>query len=155
MAEATTEPAERVMVRRAVVAGGAVVPVAAAIGFLAAGGRGAWSALLAVALVVANFAAHGLSLAWAAGVSIPVLQAVALGGVVVRMGVILAVLVVIDRTGVLSTVVFGITAVVGTLALLVLEARLVFRGLGGGLQIPPEPAASAAGERLRAREEAP
>lgn len=143
------------MVRRAVAAGGLAAPVAGAAGFLAAGWPGAWSALLAVPLVVANFAAHGLSLAWAAGVSIPVLQAVALGGVVVRMGLILAVLIVIDRTGVLSTAVFGITAVIGTLALLVLEARLVFRGLGGGLQIPPEPAAAAAGERLRAREDAP
>lgn len=142
------------MARRAVVAGGAAAPVAAAAGFLAAGWPGTWSALLGVALVVGNFAAHGLSLAWAAGVSIPVLQAVALGGVAVRMGVIVAVLFAIDRTGVLSTAVFGITAVVGTLALLVVEARLVFRGLGGGLQIPPEPAALAAGERLRAREDA-
>jgi hypothetical protein len=102
--------------------------------------------------VIANFAAHGLSLAWAATVSIPVLQAVALGGFALRMAAIVGALVVVDRTGVLSTAVFGVTAVVGTLALLALEARLVLRGLGSGLHIPAGPAAAAAGERLRARE---
>ena len=140
------------MVRHALAAGGLAAPVALGVGFVAAGWSGAWSAMLGLALVVANFAAHGLSLAWAATVSIPALQAVALGGFVLRMAVIVGALALVDRTGVLSTAVFGITAVVGTLALLVLEARLVLSGLGGALHIPAEPAATAAAERLRARE---
>lgn len=140
------------MVRRAIAAGGLAAPVAFGTGLAVAGWSGAWSAVLGVALVIANFTAHGLSLAWAATVSIPVLQAVALGGFALRMAAIVGALVVVDRTGVLSTTVFGITAVVGTLGLLALEARLVHRGLGGGLHIPAESAAAAAGERLRARE---
>ncbi len=143
------------MVRRAVTAGGLAAPVALAAGFAAAGWPGAWSALLGVAVVVANFAAHGLSLAWAARISIPVLQAVALGGFALRMGVIVVVLFLIDRTAILSTAVFGITAVAGTMALLAYEARLAQRGVGAALQVPPEPAAAAAGERLRARERTP
>jgi hypothetical protein len=143
------------MVRRAVAAGAVGTPVAFAAGFVIEGWTGAWSALLGMVLVVANFAAHGLSLAWAASVSIPAVQAVALGGFALRMLLIVGALVVVDRTGVLSTAVFGITAIVGTLGLLVLEARLVLRGLGGGLQIPAEPAAALAGERLRAREQRP
>ena len=140
------------MVRRAIAAGGLAAPVAFATGFAVAGWAGSWSAVLGIALVIANFAAHGLSLAWAATVSIPVLQAVALGGFALRMAAVVGALVVVDRTGVLSTTVFGITAVVGTLGLLALEARLVLRGLGGDLHIPAEPAAAAAAERLRARE---
>jgi hypothetical protein len=105
-------------------------------------------------VVVANFAAHGLSLAWASRVSIPVLQGVALGGFVVRMGVIVVALVLLDRTAFFSPAIFGVVVVAGTLALLGYEARLVAGRLGGQLQIPPDPAAAAAGERLRAREEA-
>ena len=140
------------MVRRAAAAGVVAAPVALALGYGADGWPGAWSAVLGLVLVVANFAAHGLSLAWAAAVSIPVLQVVALGGFALRMILVLAVLVVVDRTGVLSTPVFGISAILGTLALLVFEARLVLAGLGGGLRIPPDPAAEAAAEELRARE---
>jgi hypothetical protein len=143
------------MVRRALLGGALAAPLAFAAGFAVDGGPGAWSAVLGVAVIVANFAAHGLSLAWAAGVSIPVLQVVALGGFALRMGLILVALVLIDRTTALSTEVFGITAILGTLGLLVLEARLALRGLGGTLQIPPEPAAATAAEELRAREASP
>jgi hypothetical protein len=150
----TAEPArpERIMVRRAMVAGLVGAPVATAVAYLAGGGGAAASALIAVAVVVVNFAAHGLSLAWAAGVSITAVHAVALGGVVGRLGVIVALMVLLDRTAFFSPLAFGLTAVIGTLALLVYEARLVQRGLGGELQIPPDPAAVQAHERLRLEE---
>jgi hypothetical protein len=105
-------------------------------------------------VVVTNFAVHGLSLAWAAAVSIALLQVVAVTGLVARMGIILGVLVLLDRTAFFSPVVFGIAAVAATLGLLGYEARLVARGLGGSLRIPADPAAAAAAEALRAREEA-
>ena len=142
------------MVRRALALGLAALPIAAAGGFLAGGTDGAWSAAIGIAVVVGNFAAHGLSLAWASRISIPVLQGIALGGFVVRMGVIVVALVVLDRTEFFSPAIFGVVVVAGTLALLGYEAKLVAGRLGGQLQIPADPAAAAAGERLRAREEA-
>lgn len=140
------------MVRRALVAGGLVAPVAMAAGFGVDGSPGAWSALLGVALVVANFAAHGLSLAWAATVSIPVLQVVALGGFAVRMAVFVGALFLLDRQAFFRPAVFGVAAVVSILALLVYEAKLAARGLGAELRIPPDPAAASAAEELRIRE---
>jgi hypothetical protein len=104
-------------------------------------------------VVAVNFAVHGWSLAWAAGISIPTVHAVALGGFVVRMGVIVGLLFALDRTSFFSPVAFGITAVAGTLALLIYEGRLISRGLGGELQIPPDPAAASAAEALRLKEE--
>ena len=151
----TDHPApERAMVGRGVVAGTIAAPLAFAAGSVAGGVDDGWSALLGVVVVVANFAVHGLSLAWAAAVSIVLLQVVAVTGFVARMGIILGVLVLLDRTAFFSPVVFGIAAVAATLGLLGYETRLVARGLGGSLRIPADPAAAAAAEALRAREEA-
>lgn len=144
---------EHTMVRRALVLGSAAAPVAFVLGAAAGGVAGGWSAVLGVVVVVANFAGHGMSLAWAAAVSVTLLQVVALVGFVVRMGVLLGVLVLLDRTAFFSPLIFGITAVIGTFGLLGYEARLVARGLGASLQIPPEPSAAAAADALRAREE--
>jgi hypothetical protein len=149
-----TEAPERVLVRRALGLGVLALPVAAGGGFLVEGSGGAISAAIGVVVVVANFAAHGLSLAWASRISIPALQGVALGGFVIRMGVIVGSLFLLDRTSFFSPAVFGVVVVVATVVLLGYEARLVAGRLGGGLQIPPDPAAAAAGERLRVREEA-
>jgi hypothetical protein len=129
------------------------LPVAFAAGFLIDGADGGLSSAIAVVLVVGNFAIHGLSLSWAAGISIPVLQMVALGGFVLRMGAIVAALFVLDGTSLFSPVIFGVTVVLATLTLLGYEARLMLGGVGAGLQVPAEPAAAAAAHRLRLREE--
>jgi hypothetical protein len=149
----TTIP-ERVMVRRALAVGVVAAPLAFAAGVLLGGGDGGWSALLGVVVVVANFAVHGLSLGWAGAISIPVLQVVAVVGFVTRMAIIVGILILLDRTAFFSPAVFGIAAVVTVFTLLGYEARLLSRGLGGTLQIPPEPAAAAAAAALQAREEA-
>lgn len=143
---------EHRMVRKALAAGAAAMPVAYAAGLWAGGGDAALSALLGVAVVVGNFAAHGLSLAWAAGISVVAVQAVALGGFVVRMGVIVGVLFALDATAFFSPLVFGLAVVAGTLALLFYEAGLVRAGLGADLDLPPDPAAARARESLRLRE---
>jgi hypothetical protein len=149
-----TDVLERVLVRRALGLGVVALPLAAGGGYLAGGSGGALSATIGVVVVVANFAAHGLSLAWASRISIPALQGVALGGFVVRMGVIVGALFLLDRASFFSPTVFGVVVVIATFVLLGYEAKLVAGRLGGQLQIPPDPAALAAGERLRAREEA-
>jgi hypothetical protein len=140
------------MVRRALAAGAAGLLPAAGVGFVAGNSDGAVSAALAVTLVVLNFAAHGLSLSWAAGKSVGAVQAVALGGFVVRLGIILGAMFLLSRTSFFYPLVFGIVVAVSTVVLLVYEARLLmgFREL----DIPPDPAAARAAVRLRAREDA-
>jgi hypothetical protein len=102
--------------------------------------------------VLANFAAHGLSLAWASTISLGTLHAVALAGVVVRLGAIVGLLLALRGAGWFSPLAFGLALVPGTLALLALEARLVLGGLGQLVQVPPDPVAARAAGRLAARE---
>jgi hypothetical protein len=124
------------MVRKAIVPG--IVATLAAFGVgAAAGGLGVGvSAALGIALAVSNFAAAGSSLAWAAGVSLTAIQVVALGGFVVRLGVILGLMFALNTLSWFSPVAFGLAVVPGTLALLVYESVLVLKGLGQGLVIP-------------------
>lgn len=143
------------MARRALAAGVLAAPAALAAGYAVDGAAGAWSAFLGLGLVVANFAVHGLSLAWAATVSIPVVQVVALGGFAFRMAVFVGALSLLDRQAFFRPAVFAVAAVASIMTLLVYEARLAARGLGTGLEIPPEPPAAAAAEELRAREARP
>jgi hypothetical protein len=142
---------EHLMVGRALLGGAFSLPLAYGSGYWVGGPDGGLSATIAIAVVAANFAAHGLSLAWAAGISVPTVQIVALGGFVVRMGVILVVLFGLDRTAFFSPMIFGLALIVGQVALLGYEAKLVLGGVGRDLQIPPEPAAAAAAERWRIR----
>ncbi len=151
MAE-TTERPEREMVRRALAPGAAAVAIAAALGFPFGGTNAALSASLGCAVVVANFAAHGLSLSRASRISVTAVHVVALVGFVVRLGVIVALMFALKTTSWFSPLAFGLAVVPFTMLLLGYEARLVLKGLGGALQIPADPAAARAAERLAARE---
>lgn len=145
---------EHLMVRHALMGGVVALLPAAVVGYVADGADGAISATLGVLIIVVNFAAHGLLLAWAAGTSIEAVQAVALGGFVARMAAIIGALFALSRTSFFSPVVFGIAVMASTLALLAYEARLFLAQRGSGLEIPPDQVAVAARERLRTREEA-
>lgn len=140
------------MVRRALVPSALAVAVAALVGLAVSGPDAAASAAIGVAIVSLNFAAHGLSLAWASGVSVAAVHAVALGGFVVRLGVIVAAMFALNTMTWFSPLAFGLAVVPATLLLLVYEARLAIRGLGATLQIPADPAAVRAAETLAARE---
>jgi len=140
------------MVKRATVPALLGVVSATAAGAALSGGGAAVSAGLGVAIVAINFAVHGLSLAWASTISIPTVFAVALGGFVVRLGVIVAAMFALDLLAWFSPLAFGLAVVPATLLLLVFEARLVSRGLGAGLEIPADPAAARAGAVMAARE---
>lgn len=84
-----------------------------------------WSATIAIAVVYANFVAHGWSLALAATISPTVLYAVGLGGFVVRLGVIVLVIALLQRTEWFSIVAFIGALIPATIALLVLEMKLL------------------------------
>ena len=118
------------MIRRAL----PFAPPAAAVAFGAAAllsnVDAGWSAAIAVGIVFANFIAHGWSLAWAARISPVVLYAVALGGFVVRLGIIVGIIVGLQRLPWFSLGWFLAALVPTTLALLALEMKL----LSGRLQ---------------------
>jgi hypothetical protein len=147
-----TERAERELVRRALVPSAVAVPLSLLIGWALAGPGVGVSAAIGIALVFANFAAHGLSLAWASRVSIVAVQVVALAGFVVRLGVVVAAMFALNTLAWFSPLAFGLAVVVATLSLLVYEARLVLRGMGGTLMIPADPVAAQAARALAARE---
>ncbi|HEX6844216.1 MAG TPA: ATP synthase subunit I [Actinomycetota bacterium] len=143
---------ELTMVRRAIVPGVVALMVAAVAGWVLGGPEAAASAAIGIVVVLANFAAAGLSLAWASTVSVGAVMAVALGGFVVRLGVIVAVLFALDTLSWFSPLAFGLAVIPATLLLLGYEAQLVSKGLGGTLQIPADPAAARAGAAYAARE---
>ncbi len=127
------------MVRRGLVPGAAATVLALVAGLVAAGPGVGASAALGVAVVVANFSANGLALAWAAGVSPVAYQAVALGGYLVRIGVILGLLFGLARLSWFSAPAFGFAAIPAAVLLLAYEARLWLRGLGQELVLPEPP----------------
>ena len=105
-----------------------VLPVAIgafAIGTLLDGTDAGWSAAIAIAVVYLNFVAHGSSLALAASISPTVLYAVGLGGFLVRLGVIVAVIALLQQTDWFSIVAFIGALVPSTVALLVVEMKLL------------------------------
>ena len=140
------------MVRRALVPVSVAAPIAFVVGVLAADAGAGWSAVIGVAVVLVNFAAHGLSLAWASRISVSTVHAVALGGVVVRLGVIVGLLFLLDAMAWFSPLAFGLAVVPGTLALLAFEAKLTLGGVGTELQIPADVPAARAHEALAAKE---
>lgn len=143
------------MVRRALLPGVAAGAVAFIVGYLVGGADVAISATLGIAVVVGNFAANGLSLAWASTVSVTAVQVVALAGFVVRLGVIVGLMVALSSTAWFSPVAFGLTVMPATLVLLVFEAMLVVRHrIGTDLDIPADVPATLAAERLAAKEAA-
>ncbi len=107
-------------------------------GAVAGGWNVGWSAAIGIALVYANFAVHGLSLARAARVSLTALAAVATLGFVVRMGAIVILIVVLRRFAFFSTLAFGLAVVPGTILLLTFELKLLASGIGRELVLPGE-----------------
>lgn len=96
-----------------------------AIGTLLDGTEAGWSAAIAIAVVYLNFVAHGSSLALAASISPTVLYAVGLGGFLARLGVIVAVIALLQQTDWFSIVAFIAALIPSTVALLVVEMKLL------------------------------
>jgi len=116
---------ERELIRRISPFALPVAIAAFALGILLDGTDAGWSAAIAIAVVYLNFVAHGSSLALAATVSPTVLYAVGLGGFLVRLGVIVAVIALLQQTDWFSIVAFIVALVPSTVALLVVEMKLL------------------------------
>jgi len=99
--------------------------IAFALGWLIAGADAGGSAAIGVAIVAANLVASALATGWAAGISPVMLYAVALGGFLVRMIVVVAVLLILDPTAWFSPVAFALTVVPTTVVLLAFEAKVL------------------------------
>jgi hypothetical protein len=113
------------MARRGLWAAPAIVALAA----LVWGGDGAWSALVAVAVVLVNLALAAISLSWAARRSLTLLMAVALGGFLVRMALVTVVMLAVRDQPWIDLVALGVTVVVTHLGLLFWELRYVSASL--------------------------
>jgi hypothetical protein len=113
------------MARRGLWAAPAIVALAA----LVWGGDGAWSALVAVAVVLVNLALAAISLSWAARRSLTLLMAVALGGFLVRMGLVTVVMLALRDQPWIDLVALGVTVLVTHLGLLFWELRYVSASL--------------------------
>jgi hypothetical protein len=121
---ATVEP-EREMVRRALPLAVPALAVAILLGGLLGGRDAAVSAALGVAVVFLNFAAYGLSLAYAARISLIVLFAVGLGGYIVRLGIVVVIILGLQQLAWFSVVAFVAALVPTTIALLVFEIKVM------------------------------
>jgi hypothetical protein len=124
---------ERELVRRALPFAAPAVVLAFGIGAAFGGWDGAWSAAIGIGVVAANFVVHGLSLARAARISPTALYAVGMIGFVVRLGVIVAIMAVLDRTAFFSPLAFGLAVVPATLLLLAYEMKLLAGRFGSEL----------------------
>jgi len=103
-----------------------VAPAVVLVAGLVRGVDGAASAGLGVALAIANFLATATGLAWGARRSPATLAAVAMGGFVVRMGVLLGAMLLADALfGWVDVIVLGITLFAAHLGLLFWELRSV------------------------------
>jgi hypothetical protein len=129
---------ERELVRRAAPFALPAAGLALLAGAAAGGWNVGWSAALGVAVVALNFVAAGLSLARAARISLTAIAAVVMGGFVVRMAAIVALMFLLDRfTSWFSPLAFGLAVVPATMLLLSYELRLLAAGVGRELIIQP------------------
>jgi hypothetical protein len=113
------------MVRRGIPA----VPVVLLVAGIVSGWAGVASAGYGMAIVAVNLLLSALALAWAARTSPAALMAMALGGFLVRMGLVTVAILVVKDFGWVDLPVLGITVLVSQLGLLFWETRYVSASL--------------------------
>lgn len=109
-----------------------LAPIVVALCALAWGAAGAWSALLAVAVVVVNLVLSAAMLGWAARVSPVALMGAALGGFLLRMILLTAVVVAVKGEPWVNLTALAVAILVTHLGLLIWETRYV----GANLAFP-------------------
>ena len=133
----TVEP-ERELVRRLLPFALPAFVVAAGAGAAIGGSGAAWSSGIAVLVVAVNFVAYAGSVAWAARTSPMLVMAVGLGGYVVRVAAFTVLLVLLDRVPTFSPLAFVSAFAPATIALLVVEMRLLAGRMQADLWYFPE-----------------
>jgi hypothetical protein len=118
-------PVERELVLDIAKRGLMAAPLIVLVGGLARGGAGAASAALAVAIVLANLALSGATLSWAARTSLNLLMIAALGGFLVRMGLVVAVVSAVRHETWVDLPTLAVTLFVTQIGLLFWETRYV------------------------------
>ncbi len=93
------------------------------------GSDGAASAAVAIAVVLVNLVLAAVSLSWAARRSLTLVMAVALGGFLVRMGLVTVVLLLVKDEPWIDLTALGVTVLVTHLGLLFWELRYVSASL--------------------------
>jgi hypothetical protein len=126
---------EREIVRRAIPYGLPALVLALLVGGVAAGWNVGWSAAIGVAVVVANALANAMLLSGAAKISLTAYSAAVMGGFVVRLGVIVAFMFLLNRFAFFSPLAFGLAVVPATILLLGYEMKLVASGIGRDLTL--------------------
>jgi hypothetical protein len=120
----TVEP-ERQMVRKALPLAVPALAVAIGVGWWLGGGDAAASAGIGVAVVFANFALYGLSLAHAARISLTVLFAVGMAGYIVRLAAVVLIILGLEQLSWFSIVAFVAALVPATILLLSFEIKVM------------------------------
>ncbi len=128
---------EHELIRRVLPYAAPATALALLIGGLLDGWGAGWSAGIGVAVVVLNFVAHGLSMAWAARISPTLMMAVGLGGFGVRFGVLVGIMVLLNTLPWFSPVAFAAAVVPATVLLLAFEGKLISGRMQGDLWIEP------------------
>lgn len=108
-----------------------------ALGTLVDGADAGWSAAIAIVVVYVNFVAHGSSLALAATISPTVLFAVGVGGFLVRLGIIVLVIALLQQTEWFSIIAFIAALIPATVGLLVVEMKLLSGRMQADLWVDP------------------
>ena len=116
---------ERELVRRGLPFAIPAAVIAYAVAAIASGSDAGWSAVLGIAVVAANFAAFGFSMAWAARFSPTIIMAVGLGGFLLRLAVVLGILAALTTASWFSPVAFLAAVVPATVLLLGFEMKLL------------------------------
>jgi hypothetical protein len=142
----TSAEPEVLILRRVAPFGLPAAALALLLGGVAGGWNVGWSAAIGVAVVWANAALSALIQARAARVSLTALFGAVMGGFVVRMGTIVALMAGLNQLSFFSPLVFGLAVVPATLALLGFEMKLLAGGVGQGIQTPPRPGGAASGK---------
>ena len=122
-------PVERELVVDIAKRGLMAAPLIVLVGGLARGGAGAASAALALAIVLANLGLSGATLSWAARTSLNLLMIAALGGFLVRMGLVVAVVSALRHEPWVDLPTLAISLFVTQIGLLFWETRYVSASL--------------------------
>jgi hypothetical protein len=128
---------ERELIRRISPFAPPVAIAAFVLGTLVDGTDAGWSAAIAIAVVYVNFVAHGSSLALAATISPTVLFAVGVGGFLVRLGIIVLVIALLQQTEWFSIVAFIAALIPATIALLMVEMKILSGRMQADLWVDP------------------